>query len=192
MGKVTEIRWHARGGQGAKTAAILLAEAAATAGYFIQGFPEYGPERMGAPMLAFNRISDEPIRLHCSVTEPDVVVVLDPTLIGKVDVARGTKEDSVIIVNTSKTPAEVRKMMKLQGRKVYTVNADQISIDTIGKAFPNTPMMGAIMKVTNLIPFDQFLAETKVQLEKKFRTKPEVVKGNLSAVERAYQEVQAE
>jgi pyruvate ferredoxin oxidoreductase gamma subunit len=188
--KFIEVRWHGRGGQGAKTAAMLLAEAASDAGLYIQAFPEYGPERMGAPVLAFNRISSKPIRLHCHVNEPDIVVVLDPTLIGKVDVANGLSEDGVLLVNTDLPPAEIRKQLKLEGKKVFTVDASRISMETIGRPIPNTPMMGALIKVTGILPFEAFMEVTKVQLEEKFRTKPEVIKGNLEAIERAYQEVE--
>ncbi len=190
MEKLVEVRWHGRGGQGAKTAAMLLAEAASDAGLYIQAFPEYGPERMGAPVLAFNRISSEPIRLRCHVNEPDIVVVLDPTLLGKVDVAGGLSEDGVLLINTDMTPADIRKQLQLSGKKIFTVDASKISMDTIGRPIPNTPMMGALIKATGILPFESFMDVMKVQLEEKFRTKPEVIKGNLEAIERAYQEVE--
>jgi len=192
MAKLMEIRWHARGGQGAKTAAILLAEAVSEAGKFIQGFPEYGPERMGAPILAFNRISDEPIHVHCHVTEPEVVVVLDPTLIGKAGVTEGLPENGVILVNTSKSPAEIRKRLKLEKGRVMTVDASAIAMDTIGRDIPNTPMMGALLKATGLMPFEKFMALMRSNLEHKFKSKPAVIEGNLKAIERAYQEVQSD
>jgi pyruvate ferredoxin oxidoreductase gamma subunit len=192
MAEVTEIRWHSRGGQGAKTAAILLAEAAHAAGMYVQGFPEYGPERMGAPMLAFNRISREPIYVHSHVEEPGIVMVLDPTLIGKVDVAEGMPSSGVIIINTAKPPEEMRKAIGKDAAKlrVFTVDATKISVETIGRDIPNTPMMGALMKVAPPMPFDRFVEITKEQLEHKFRSMPQVVLGNLKAIERAYQEVQ--
>lgn len=192
VGNVIEIRWHARGGQGAKTASVLLAEAAATAGKYIQGFPEYGPERMGAPMRAFNRISDTPIRAHSGVENPDVVIVLDPTLIGKTDVTGGLKPGGTVIVNTKKSPQEVRQRLKLDGAKIFTVDADGISVDTIGKVIPNTPMMGALLKATELMDLGAFLISTREKLGEKFRSKPEVIDGNIKAIERAYQEVQGE
>ncbi len=191
MEKLVEVRWHGRGGQGAKTAAMLLAEAASDAGMYIQAFPEYGPERMGAPVLAFNRISSSPIRLRCHVNEPDIVVVLDPTLIGKVDVVNGLSEDGVLLINTEQSPKEIRERLQLSGMKVYTVDASKISLDTIGRPIPNTPMMGALIKVTGILPYESFMEVMKVQLEEKFRSKPEVIKGNLEAIERAYQEVES-
>lgn len=192
MGQVLEIRWHARGGQGAKTAAILLAEAASAAGKYIQGFPEYGPERMGAPILAFNRISDEPIRLHCHVSRPQVVVVLDPTLIGKAGIADGLPSDGVVIVNSPKPPAEVRRMLGLKSGKVYCVDASGIALDTLGRDIPNTPMMSALMKVTGLIDFEEFMKLMREQLEHKFKSKADVVEGNMAALSRGYREVQGE
>lgn len=192
MGKQVEIRWHARGGQGAKTAAILLAEAAAEAGKYIQGFPEYGPERMGAPILAFNRISDSPIRVHCNVAEPDIVVVLDPTLLGKVDVGSGLKQDGVLLVNTGMTPSQIRQTLKIQGGKIFTVDASKIALETIGRDIPNTPMMGALMKAREIFEFKKFVKITEAQLQHKFRSKKEVIEGNVKAIERAYQEVQSE
>lgn len=190
----TEIRWHARGGQGAKTAAVLLAEAAAAAGKYVQGFPEYGPERMGAPMLAFNRIGDEPIYVYSSVKSPRVVIVLDPTLVGKSDVSAGLPPDGVILINTARDAGQMRARLKLPpGRgKVYTLDASRISLDTLGRDIPNTPMMGALMRVAELIPFDRFLEVTQEQLQHKFRDRPDVVEANVKAIRRGYEEVRGE
>lgn len=192
MAQLLEVRWHARGGQGAKTAALLLAEAASKAGKYIQGFPEYGPERMGAPILAFNRISDEPIRVHSHVEHPDVVVVLDPTLIGKTNVTAGLRENGILLVNTSKSAAEIKKKLNLTTQKVYTVDASKIALETLGKDIPNTPMMGAFIRVTNAIEYEKFVDLMKDELQKKFRHKPEVIEGNLAAIDRAYREVSGE
>ena len=191
MGKPVEIRWHGRGGQGSKTAANLLAEAASDAGMYIQAFPEYGPERMGAPVVAFNRIGDEPITIHSHVSNPDVVLVLDATLIGKVDLAEGLRADGVIIVNTNETPANIRAKLKLTHGRLYTVDASKISQETIGRDIPNTPMMGALLKTTGILDFPKFLAVTKEQLAYKFKSRPEIVDGNIKAIQRAYEEVQA-
>jgi pyruvate ferredoxin oxidoreductase gamma subunit len=191
LGKLTEIRWHGRGGQGAKTASQLLAEATSAAGMYVQGFPEYGPERMGAPVLAFNRCSDEPISLHCHVTEPDVVMVLDPTLLGPA-VAAGLTNKSIVIVNANLPPAEVRARLGFKGGRVYTVDASQIATDTIGRDIPNTPLIGALIRVAGLLPYEEFMSVMRAQLEDKFRSKPGVIKGNLAAIERAYQEVKGE
>lgn len=192
MGKLTEIRWHGRGGQGAKTAALLFADAALGEGLYIQAFPEYGPERMGAPVQSFDRLSDEPITIHSGVTNPNVVVVLDPTLIGKVNVIQGLPEDGVIIVNTNETPQEIRAKLGLKGGKVFTVDANTISKETIGREIPNTPMMGAMVKVTGLIHFERMLEDNKKKLTAKFKNKPEVIEGNIKSIERAYKEVKGE
>ena len=192
MAKILEIRWHGRGGQGAKTGSSLLGEAIVSMGRFVQAFPDYGPERMGAPMRAYNRISDEPIGIHCGVTAPGVVLVLDPTLLGKVDVAQGLPEDGTIIVNTAKSPVEIRAKLNLKGRRIFTVDADRISTETIGRSFPNTPMLGALLRTTNVVPIAELLESTRHRLAKKFRNKPEVIEGNLKAIERAYKEVVSE
>jgi len=187
-----EIRWHGRGGQGAKTAALLFGEAAMALGKNIQAFPEYGPERMGAPVACFNRISSLPITLHCSITNPNIVIVLDPTLMGKVDVTQGLPSDGYLIVNTTQSPAEVRRQLGLKGAKLFTVDASGISKATIGREIPNTPMMGALVKATGLLDFDHMLKDTEDKLKKKFASKPEIVKGNVEAIKRAYSEVKGE
>lgn len=192
MGNLLEIRWHGRGGQGAKTGALLLGEAVAHSGKFMQAFPDYGPERMGAPMRAYNRISDEPISIHSGVENPEVVVVLDATLLGKVDVVQGLPEQGVLIVNTPKPPQEIRKRIELKRRKIFTVDANQIAIETLGRPIPNTPMLGALVKITGVVDFEEFVDETREKLSKKFRSKPDVVEGNVNAIRRAFQEVREE
>ncbi len=190
MARLTEIRWHGRGGQGAKTAALLFGEAVLGQGKYMQAFPEYGPERMGAPVQSYDRISDEPITLHCGVTNPQVVVILDPTLIGTVDVMAGIPDDGIIIINTNEPASKFREMLKLKGQKLYTIDASKISVETIGRNIPNTPMMGALAKATGLLDFEEMIADTKKKLEKKFKSKPEVIDGNLQAIRRAYDELQ--
>lgn len=189
MGKIVEIRWHGRGGQGAKTAALLLADAAFNTGKYIQGFPEYGPERMGAPIVAYNRISDERITIHSAIYEPDYVVVVDDTLLASVDVTAGLKEDGAIVINTAKTPDEVRPLLKGYKGKVCTIDARKISIDTLGKYFPNTPMLGAIVKVSKVMDEKEFLNDMVESFKHKFAKKPEVIEGNMKALERSMQEV---
>jgi pyruvate ferredoxin oxidoreductase gamma subunit len=192
MKDLIEIRWHGRGGQGAKTAALLLGDAALASGKYIQAFPEYGPERMGAPVASFNRISSKPILLHSGVTNPDVVAVLDPTLMESVNVTEGVPEGGTILVNTNKTPQEIRQELGLKGNiKVFTVDASTISKETIGREIPNTPMLGALIKATGILNFKEMLEDTKTKLEKKFKSKPEVIEGNLKAIERAYSEVKS-
>jgi len=192
MKELTEVRWHGRGGQGAKTAALLFADAALAQGKYIQAFPEYGPERMGAPVTAFDRISSKPILLHSAVLNPDVVVVLDPTLIDTVDVLDGLQQGGTIIINTEKPAAEVRQSLKVaQGIDLFTVDASKISKETIGREIPNTPMLGAMIKATGILDFKAMMDDTKKKLEKKFRSKPEVIEGNIKAIERAYNEVRS-
>ena len=191
MADMLEIRWHGRGGQGAKTAALLLGESAINVGgKYVQAFPEYGPERMGAPVASYDRISDEPIVIHSPVIEPDVVLVLDETLIDTVDVTKGLGDKGIIIVNTPFTKDDIRAKLKgWKGEKLYTLDASKIAENNIGKPIPNTPMMGALMGATDLLDFKAFLDDTKNKLEKKFRTKPQVIEGNLKAIEDAYKEV---
>ncbi len=189
---VLEIRWHGRGGQGAKTAALLLADAALDSGMFVQAFPEYGPERMGAPVASFDRLSKAPITLHCSINEPNIVVVLDPTLIEAVNVTEGLPNDGKIIINTAMKPAEIRKKLKMSGGKVYTVDASSISVKEIGREIPNTPMLGALLAVSGMFDFNQTLKQIEEKLNKKFKSKPEIVAGNISAIKRASKEVVSE
>ena len=189
MGNLVEIRWHGRGGQGAKTASLLLADAAFNTGKYIQGFPEYGPERMGAPITAYNRISDTPIRIHSNIYEPDYVVVVDDTLLEAVDVTAGLKKEGAIIVNTTKTPDEIRPLLKGYEGKVCTIDAKTISIDTLGKYFPNTPMLAATVKVTEIMPEEDFLKDMESSFAHKFAKKPEVIPGNMEALRRSMHEV---
>jgi len=189
MSNLIEIRWHGRGGQGAKTASLLLADAAFNTGKFIQGFPEYGPERMGAPITAYNRISDERITIHSNIYEPDYVVVVDDTLLESVDVTAGLKESGAIVINTSKTPDEVRPLLKGYQGKVCTIDARTISIDTLGKYFPNTPMLAAIVKVSGIMDEEAFLEDMVTSFQHKFAKKPEVIEGNMEALRRALNEV---
>lgn len=189
MDNLVEIRWHGRGGQGAKTASLLLADAAFDTGKYIQGFPEYGPERMGAPITAYNRISDSRITVHSNIYEPDYVVVVDETLLKVVDVTAGLKEEGGIVVNTHKTPEELRPYLKDYKGKVYTIDAKEVSMATLGRYFPNTPMLGAVVKASGIMEEATFLESMKESFAHKFATKPEVIEGNMLALEKAMQEV---
>lgn len=189
MSKVIEIRWHGRGGQGAKTASLLLADAAFNTGKYVQGFPEYGPERMGAPITAYNRISDDPILIHSNIYEPDYVVVVDDTLIHSVPVTNGLKEEGGIIVNTSKMPDEVRKDIPHYKGAIYTLDAKEISVSCLGRYFPNTPMMGAVVAVSKIMPVDDFIKDMQHSFEHKFASKPHVIEGNMNALKRSVLEV---
>ena len=189
MNTLIEIRWHGRGGQGAKTACLLLADAAFNTGKYIQGFPEYGPERMGAPITAYNRISNFPITIHSAIYEPNYVVVVDDTLLDTVDVTAGLKEDGAIVINTTNDAETLKK--KLNGYKggIYTIDARSISIDALGKYFPNTPMLAAIVKVSGVIPEEQFLADMEGSFKHKFAKKPEVIDGNMKALKNTLEKI---
>lgn len=188
MEDLFEVRWHGRGGQGAKTVALLFGEVVAASGKYIQAFPEYGPERMGAPIQSFNRISSKPITLHCGVEEPDVVIVLDSSLMETVDVIGGLSDEGTLIVNSREAPSLIKESLGFKG-KVFTLDASKISQETIGREMPNTPMMGALIKVTKFLDLKEVLEKIRTKLQEKFRHKPEVVEGNMRAIERAYQEV---
>ena len=189
MSDMIEIRWHGRGGQGAKTASLLLADAAFNTGRYIQGFPEYGPERMGAPITAYNRISSSPIRIHSNIYEPDYVVVVDDTLLESVDVTSGLKEEGAIVINTTKGKDELEKLLKGYKGKVYTIDARKVSMETLGKYFPNTPMLAAIVKVSKIMNEDEFVKDMQGSFKHKFAKKPEVIEGNMKALELALKEV---
>lgn len=189
MRTLTEIRWHGRGGQGAKTAALLLADVAFNMGKHVQGFPEYGPERMGAPITAYDRISDNPIRVHSNIYEPDFVVVVDETLLHTVDVTNGLKEDGAILINTLKDKEEIIPLLNGYKGKVFIINARKVCMETLGAYFPNTPMLAAIVKVSGLMEEDVFLREMENSLKHKFAKKPEVLEGNMKALKMAFREV---
>ena len=189
MNNMIEIRWHGRGGQGAKTASLLLADAAFNTGKYIQGFPEYGPERMGAPITAYNRISSSPIRLHSNIYEPDYVVVVDDTLLESVPVTDGLKETGAIIINTTKTADELKPLLNGYKGKVYTIDARKVSEEALGKYFPNTPMLASIVKVSGIMTEKEFLDDMKESFKHKFAKKPEVIEGNMKALELALKEV---
>lgn len=192
MGQNIEVRWHGRAQQGVVTAAKVLGEACLGSGKYVQAFPEFGPERMGAPVKAYNRVSDEPIRLHCQVTNPRYVLIADPTLIGTVDVTEGAPEDAVYIINTQKSPQEMRIDLGLDGKpaRVYTLDAATISIETIGRLMPNTPMLGALSKVTDFITLEALKEDFKESYSKKFS--PKVIEGNINAMQRGFDEVKGE
>lgn len=188
MQQLTEIRWHARAGQGAVTAAQLVAEIAMGNGRYMQAMPEFGPERTGAPLKAYTRLSDEPIEVHNNVVNPDIVVVMDATLLDKVDVCEGIRENGFVILNTRMTPEQARAAIGAPaGVTVATVDATQIALDTIGRNIPNTPLVAALARVTGVMTLDSILGHIGAEFSKKFNEK--VVAGNLESVRRAYEEV---
>ncbi len=187
MSEMLEIRWHGRGGQGGKTAVFMLAESLVEQGKYAQGFPDYGPERMGAPVRGYNRVSDEPVRLHCGVNSPGIVVVLDATLIAGSDVVSGLKPGGKVLVNSSKPPEEMRKILGLKDGSVYTVDATGIALEEIGRPIPNSPMIGALLKVTDLAEIDSLARLVGKKFEAKLGAK--AVEGNIKAMKRAYEEV---
>lgn len=184
-----EIRWHGRGGQGAKTACLLLADVAFSSGKQVQGFPEYGPERMGAPITAYNRISDGKNRVHSNIYDPDYVVVVDETLLHTVDVTAGLSEEGAIIINSSKEPAELRPLLGGYSGRVCTVDAEKISVATLGKNFPNTPMLAAAVKISQVVETDKFLTDMEESFKHKFASKPGVIAGNMEALRMSMDQV---
>jgi pyruvate ferredoxin oxidoreductase gamma subunit len=185
-----EIRWHGRGGQGVKTASLLFAETSIEEGKYAQGFPEYGPERMGAPVKGFTRIDDKPIRIHSGIENPQVVVVLDQTLLETIDVTEGMPDDGVLIINTELTPKQVREKFGIKIGKIYTVNATKIALETIGKPIPNTVMLGALIRVTGVLDLDTLLKNIAKKLSRRYSQK--IIEGNIQAIKKAFEEVKEE
>ena len=181
-GNMTEIRWHGRGGQGAKTASQLLADAAFMAGMYVQSFPEYGPERSGAPITAYNRISDERCSVHSNIYEPDYVAVVDETLLKSVDVTSGLKEEGAVIINSEKDPGELKELLKGYRGRVCTIDARAVSMECLGAYFPNTPMLAAVVRVSGCVDEDRFLKDMEESYRHKFARKPQVVEGNLKCL----------
>jgi len=180
-----EIRWHARGGQGAVVASELLAEAAMNEGQYFQAFPDYGAERAGAPVRVYTRISDQCILEHSPISEPDVIVVLDITLFDLLDVTEGLKRDGALIVNTDKSPQEIREISKLE-QTVYVVNATRIALNILGRNIPNTSMIGAIIKATGVVNIENAIRAVSERLAA--RLGKSIGEKNAKAMERAYVE----
>ncbi len=189
LNDAVEIRWHGRGGQGAKTACLLLAEVAFSSGKHVQGFPEYGPERMGAPITAYNRITDEHCKVHSNIYTPDYVVVVDETLLKSVDVTSGLKESGALIINSRKDPDEIRKQVGGYKGKICVVDAEKISMETLGRNFPNTPMLAAVVKVSNVIDSEHFIRDMRESFKHKFAHKENLIEGNMKALVKAMEEV---
>lgn len=187
--KTVEIRWHGRGGQGAKTACLLLADVAFNSGKQVQGFPEYGPERMGAPITAYNRISDGKNTVHSNIYTPDYVVVVDETLLHTVDVTAGLSTEGAIIINSSKEPEELRPLLGGYEGGVCSVDAERISVEALGKNFPNSPMLAAVVKISEVVELEQFLIDMEESYRHKFASKPGVIEGNMQALKMAIEQV---
>jgi pyruvate ferredoxin oxidoreductase gamma subunit len=188
MAENVEMRWHGRGGQGTVTAVKVFADACLSGGRYVQAFPEYGPERAGAPLRAFNRVSDKPLRLHCPVTKPNIVVVVDATLLDSVKITDGTPDDAAFIVNSSKDPKVIREKIKAKPtQKIFTIDATKISIETIGRPMPNASLVGTVAKVSGLLSLEAALIDVKKSFGEKFPQK--IIDGNLEATRRGYEEV---
>lgn len=188
MAETLKVRWHGRGGQGTVTAAKVFADACLSGGRYVQAFPEYGPERSGAPLRAYNRISTKELRMHYPVLKPHIVAVVDATLLDGIDVTEGTPDDAVFIINSSKDPKELREKLKAKPtQKVFTIDATKIAIDCFGKPLPNSTMVGALSKISGAVSLDAILENVKKSFGKKFSQK--VIDGNLGAVKRGYEEV---
>lgn len=190
MNDTIEIRWHGRGGQGAKTAALLLADVAFKTGKYVQGFPEYGPERMGAPITAYNRISEKPITIHSNIYYPDYVAVVDDSLLEAIDVTHGLKPEGGIVINTQLPREEVVKHLRGYEGKVVTLDARKISIEALGRYYPNSPMLAAMVAVSGVMNKETFLQEMKASFEHKFAKKPEVIDGNMKALELTFEAIE--
>jgi pyruvate ferredoxin oxidoreductase gamma subunit len=188
MKETIEIRWHGRAGQGVVTAAATLADVLSSEkDLHVQAFPEFGAEKRGAPVLAFNRISKKPIRSHSQVYYPDIIIVTDPSLLGMVDIASGAKDDAIFIMNTTFNISLVRKRLSLGDKKIYSLDAYTIASDELGRAIPNVPIVAALVKITELIDLKKFKEKIKISLAKKLR--PEVVDMNMKTIDRAFREV---
>ena len=188
MADILEIRWHGRGGQGTVTAAKVFAEAITAEGGYVQAFPEYGPERMGAPLRAYNRISAEPMTLHCQPMNPAVVAIVDSTIMDAVDVTEGTTDNAVYVMNTNKTPQQINESLQIRpGQRLVCVDANKISLETIGRVMPNTPLLGAVVRATGAIKLETLLSDIRNSFGKKFAEK--IIQANLDAASRAYEEV---
>jgi len=186
---MTEIRWHGRGGQGAKTACLLLADAAFASGKYVQGFPEYGPERMGAPITAYNRISDTPCSIHSNIYNPDYVVVVDESLLSCVDVTVGLKPDGALVINSPKSPEDLRPLTNGWEGRIHTIDARRLSEKYLGGYFPNTPMLSAIVQVSGVLEPGRFIADMEASFKHKFATKPQVIEGNMKCLIQSMKEV---
>ncbi|HAK87862.1 MAG: pyruvate synthase [Nitrospirae bacterium GWC2_46_6] len=188
MAETLEIRWHGRGGQGTVTAAKVFADACLSGGRYVQAFPEYGPERSGAPLRAYNRVSSKELRMHCPVLKPNIVAIVDATLLDGIDVTEGAPDDAIFIVNSAKDPKELREKLKAKPtQRVFTVDATKIAIENIGRPLPNSPMVGVLAKVSGIVSLDAMLEDVKKSFGKKFSQK--IIDGNLEAVKRGYEEV---
>lgn len=185
---LVEIRWHGRGGQGTVTAAKVFADACLSKGNYVQAFPEYGPERSGAPLRAYNRISDKELKLYCPVTRPDIVVIADPTLLNVINVREGAKEDAIFLINTSLSPEEIRKKVNPNSRqKIFILDATKIALENIGRPLPNAPLVGALARISGIVDLDTLLEDVRKSFGKKFSQK--IIDGNLEASRRGYEEV---
>jgi len=187
---MVEIRWHGRGGQGAKMACMLLADVAGLQGKFVQGFPEYGPERMGAPITAFNRISEKRCNIHSFIYDPDYVAVVDETLLDSIDVTAGLKDDGAIIINTPSSPQEMRHRLRGYTGMVCTIDARRISEEILGSNRPNTPMLAAVVKISGVLETERFLADIEESFKHKFANKPQLIEGNMTTLKKSLEEVQ--
>lgn len=187
---MVEIRWHGRGGQGTVTAAKLFAAAALKEGLHVQAFPEYGPERRGAPVQAFTRVDHSPIRLFCHIVNPDIVVVLDRTLVGKSPFTEGLKTDGIVLANCSHEPIELRDEIDIDFGKIFSLDATRIAVEEIGRPIPNTPILGALTKAAGILKPESLTDEIEEVFGKKMRA--ELVEANVRAFKRAYEEVKGE
>ena len=177
---MVELRFHGRGGQGAVTSAELLAQTAIAEGKFAQAFPSFGPERRGAPVMAYSRIQDSPVRNRTAVQTPDIVIVLDPSILSIANTSDGMTDEGVQIVNSNRPASELREEFGLKG-KIVTVNANRIASEEIGRVITNTTMLGALLKATGIVDKDGLIEQVKVRFGR-------IAEGNIRALNRAFEE----
>lgn len=184
-----EVRWHGRGGQGTVRIVHILCWAGLIEGKYVQGFPEFGPERTGAPVTGFNRIGAEPILLHSQIYEPDHVVVLDPTLLEKVDVLRGLRHLGIAIINSEKSSDKIAEQLNVKNVKILTLDASRIALDIFGRLYTNTPMLGALIKVTNIVKLESAIQAISDYMNQRLHFRNELIERNIKAVQRGYETI---
>lgn len=187
-----EIRWHGRGGQGTVRVVHILCWAGLIEGKYVQGFPEFGPERRGAPVTGFNRISNEPILMHSQIYEPDYVVVLDPTLLGKVDVLRGVRYRGAAMINSDEDSKEIAKQLKVKEAKIFTSDASRIALDIFGRLFTNIPMLGALIKVTEIVKLESGIQAVSDYMDQRLHFRRELIERNIKALQEGYETILGE
>lgn len=184
-----EIRWHGRGGQGTKSAVLWFADIVFKKGKYVQGFPEYGPERTGAPLTAYNRLSDKKIKIHSNIYNPDYIIIVDETQIGN-KVLKGIKDNTILIMNTDEPKENISSRLSLterQKERMVCIPATRISRKNLGKVFPNIPMLTGIIHNLNIYSKEEYLEGIEKKLRESFSDREELVKGNLNVAKETWE-----